>query len=71
MPVWLSKMVFTQHFYTGCWGWQKAQQSLTPAVDWLDGLIGPGGLLLIVSHVAVPVSVLWVRSGKNRIKSWM
>jgi hypothetical protein len=27
----------------------KAQQSLTPAIiDLLDGLIGPGGLLLVV-----------------------
>jgi hypothetical protein len=25
------------------------QQSLTPAVDWLDSLIGPGGLLSVVS----------------------
>jgi len=25
-----------------------AQQSLTPTSDWLDGLIGPGGLLLLV-----------------------
>jgi hypothetical protein len=25
-----------------------AQQSLTPTGDWLDALIGPGGLLLLV-----------------------
>ncbi len=30
----------------------KAQQSLTPAVDWLDGLIGWCGLLVVVSHVS-------------------
>jgi hypothetical protein len=35
---------------------KKAQQSLTPAVDWLDSLIGPGEFLLLVSHLfAVPV----------------
>ncbi len=40
---------------------KKEQQSLTPAVDWLDSLIGPGGLLLVVSHLfAVPVLVLQV-----------
>jgi len=36
MLVWLSKMVLSQHFCTGCWGCQKALQSLTPAMDWLD-----------------------------------
>ncbi len=51
MPVLLSKMVLAQHFSTGSWGWKKAQQSLTPAVDWLNDLIGPGGLLLVVSHL--------------------
>jgi hypothetical protein len=30
--------------------YQKAQQSLAPIVDRLNGLIGPNGLLLIVSH---------------------
>jgi len=28
-----------------------AQQSLIPAVEWLEGLIGPGGLLLGFSHL--------------------
>jgi len=33
----------------------------SPVADWLDSLIRPSGLLLVVSHVyAVPVSVLWV-----------
>jgi hypothetical protein len=32
-----------------------------PAVDWLDSLIGPGGLLFLFSHLfAVPVLVLWL-----------
>jgi hypothetical protein len=31
---------FGQHFCMGFGGWPKTQQSLTPAVDWLDGLIG-------------------------------
>jgi hypothetical protein len=45
MPVWLSKMVLAQHFCTGCRGWYKAHQTLTPAIDWLDSLIGADGLL--------------------------
>jgi hypothetical protein len=49
--VWISKMVLAQHFSRGYWGWQKAQESLTPAVDWLDSFIGPGGLLSVVSHL--------------------
>jgi hypothetical protein len=36
----------------------KAQQSLKPAVDWLDSLIGGFSFLLVVSHLfAVPVLV--------------
>ncbi len=27
------------------------RHSLTPAVEWLDSLIRPGGLLLVVSHL--------------------
>ncbi len=39
----------------------KGKTSLTPTVDGLDCLIGPGGLLLIVSHLfAVSVFVLGV-----------
>ncbi len=35
--------------------------------EWLDCLIGPGGLLLVVSHVfAVPISVLWVGLEKSK-----
>jgi hypothetical protein len=33
MLVWLSKMVFAQHFCTVCRGWYKAQQSVTPATE--------------------------------------
>jgi hypothetical protein len=29
----------------------KGTAKLTPAVDWLDGLIGLHGLLLVVSHL--------------------
>jgi hypothetical protein len=46
-----TKWFWAQHFFTRCWGWQKAQQRLRPAVDWLDGLIGPGELLVVVSHI--------------------
>jgi hypothetical protein len=45
MLVWLSRIVLTQHSCTGCRGWQKAWRSLTPAVDWLDGLIAPDEML--------------------------
>jgi hypothetical protein len=51
-----------------CNGVQRlAQQSVTPAADWLDSLIGPGGLLLLVlsEHSAVPVLVLWVELEKT------
>jgi hypothetical protein len=59
--------VLAEHFCTVCWGWCEAQQSLTPAVDWLDSLIGPRGLVLVVSHVfAVPVLVLWVELEKTK-----
>jgi hypothetical protein len=36
--------------------------------DWLDSLIGPGGLLLVVSHLfAVPVLVLWLGLEKSKL----
>jgi hypothetical protein len=62
MLVWLSKMDLAQQFCTWCcWGWQKAQQSLTFAVDWLDCLIGLCGLSLIVSQpFAVSIAVGWL-----------
>jgi hypothetical protein len=44
-------MVFAQYFYTRCWGWQKVQQSSTLAFDWLDGLIGLGGLLFLINKL--------------------
>jgi hypothetical protein len=35
--------------------------------DWVDSLIGPSGLLLVVSHLsAIPVSVLWVGLEKSQ-----
>ncbi len=46
MLVWLSKLVLVQHFVAA-----KVQQSLTPVVDWLDGLVGPDGLLLLVCYL--------------------
>ncbi len=44
-----------------------AEKHLTPAVDWLDTLIDPRGLLVEfgLSHFAVQVSVLWVKLGKK------
>jgi hypothetical protein len=47
---------------------------LLPVSDWLDSLIAPSGLLLVVvSHqLAVPVSVLWVELEKKLVtKTWM
>jgi hypothetical protein len=44
-----------------------AQQSLTPAVDWLDSLIGQGEFLLLVSHLfAVPVLDFMGGVGKSK-----
>jgi hypothetical protein len=42
---------------------------LLPVSNWLDSLIGPSGLLLVVvSHqLAVPVSVLWVELEKKLV----
>jgi hypothetical protein len=63
---WHSRMVLAPAFATGCRGWYMAQQSVTSAADWLDRLIGPGGLLLVVTNqCAVPVLVLWVKLGKK------
>jgi hypothetical protein len=28
----------------------EGQHNLTPSIDWSDGLIGSGGLLLVLSH---------------------
>jgi hypothetical protein len=43
----------------------KCTANPTPAIDWLDCLIGPGWLLLGSSFppFLLPVSVLWVRLG--------
>jgi hypothetical protein len=43
---------------------------LLPVSDWLDSLIGPSGLLLVVvvpHQLAVPVSVLWVELEKKKL----
>jgi hypothetical protein len=67
MPVCLSKMVLTLHFRTGYWGWQKAQQSLTSAIDWRDGFDWFRRVAISsLPPFAVPVSVLWVRLGKSK-----
>lgn len=44
MTAWLSTMVLAQHFYIVCF--EKASQSLAPALDWVHSLIGPGGVAL-------------------------
>jgi hypothetical protein len=45
-PVLVQENSFAAAFLHGMplWEWQKTQQSLKPAVDYLDGLIGPAGL---------------------------
>jgi hypothetical protein len=55
MPVWLSKMGFGPVFLHRL---VKCTAKLNTTVDWLDSLIAPGGLLLVVSQLfAVPVLV--------------
>jgi hypothetical protein len=46
----------------------KGTASLTPAVDWLDSLIGPGGLLLVDSSHLLAVPVLVLRLGLRKSK---
>ncbi len=41
---WFWPSIFPRDVETG----KKAKQNLTLAVDWLDSLIGPSGLLLVV-----------------------
>jgi hypothetical protein len=67
MPVCLSKMVLAQYFCTGCWDWQKAQQSLTPIVDLARGFDWSSWVAISsLLPFAVPVSILWLRSRKNK-----
>ncbi len=45
----------------------KGTAKTTPTVDWLDSLIDPGQLQLVVSHLfGVPVLVLWVGLEKSK-----
>ncbi len=72
LPVRLKKMVLAQQNCAGCRAWYQVQQWCAPAKysvlnmiylllsvsDWPITMIGPGGLLLVVTHLfAVPVSV--------------
>jgi len=44
-----------------------AQQRRTPAVDWLDSSMGPGGSLLVVSHLfVISILVSWVGLEKSK-----
>lgn len=57
-PVFLDTML---RLIKKAWLVQALQMSKPAIVDWLDSLIGPGGLLFVVSHLfAVPDLVLWV-----------
>jgi hypothetical protein len=63
MSVWLSIMVLASIVDSGSY---YTQQSLTPAVDWLNSLIALRGLLLVVSHLfAVPVFSFMCGVGKK------
>jgi hypothetical protein len=39
---------------------KRYSRSLTLAIDWLDGLTGPSGLLLIISHLLQFLFYGWV-----------
>jgi hypothetical protein len=53
MLVCLCKMVLAQHFAQDAEAGKRRSKALTSAVDWLDSLIGSGGLLVVVSHLFV------------------
>jgi hypothetical protein len=66
----LSQQIFVLalHFCTRCSESSlKSLQSLTPAVDWLDSLIGRGGLLLVVSHLFA-LAILVLLAGLDKSK---
>jgi hypothetical protein len=46
---WFWPSIFAQDAEAG----KRHSKTLTPAVDWLDSLIGSGGLLVVVSHLFV------------------
>jgi hypothetical protein len=59
MLVCLCKIVLAQQFAQDAEAGKRHSKAFTPAVDWLDSLIGSGGLLVVVSHLfAVLVLVL-------------
>jgi hypothetical protein len=60
--------VLALQFCTRCSeSWLNSLQSLTPAVDWLDRLIGRGGLILVVSHLfALAILVLLMGLAKSK-----
>jgi hypothetical protein len=46
---------------------RRVKGTTKPDVDWLDSLIGPGGLLLVVPQLfAVLVLVLWTGLEKSK-----
>ncbi len=76
MLVWLSKIVLALHFCTLCWRWSKTFDEircnnmiwlLIPVFDSPIVIIGPVGLLSVVSHLfAVAILVLWVELERNK-----
>jgi len=59
---------FNPTFLLMMMSYQKTQQSLTPIVDWFNGLIGPNGLLLIVSHFFCNLNLVLRVELKKKIK---
>jgi hypothetical protein len=57
MPIWLIKMVLTQHYYTGYWGWQRYNKAYTCywMAKWLDW---SKWFVISIYSFAVPVSIL-------------
>jgi hypothetical protein len=72
LPDLLSKMALAKYFCSIWGGWPKPLHSLAHALDWLDILIGPGGLLLLGYDLLQPMFYVhgW-GLGNNKSKSWM
>jgi hypothetical protein len=67
MPVWRSKTVECPAISHSLLRLVKCTAKLTPDAEHLDSLIGPGGLVLVISNqFAVPVLVLCVGLEKSK-----
>ncbi len=58
MPVWISKMVLAQHFFSrGCWDWQKGSAKPNTCSSWLARWFDWSKRFVII-NLPVSVSVL-------------